>query len=130
MSLLTTIDNIPLYDTMQEALIWGSQYNLQGYHIHYFNGIKGYMSGENHQQVNEALLNGVQNILTPTQLLLGSFLVNNTEINYYANLESQAIANVISSIPTQNQASTQVASQPSTPQSPTPYNQGSGGSGY
>ena len=29
MAILTTINGIPLYDSPQEALAWGSQYNLQ-----------------------------------------------------------------------------------------------------
>tara|TARA_B100001059_G_C17550815_1_gene435157 strand:+ start:271 stop:498 length:228 start_codon:yes stop_codon:yes gene_type:complete len=46
--ILTTIDGIPLYSTPQEALDWGSQNNVQGYHTHMYNGQPGYMGGATH----------------------------------------------------------------------------------
>jgi len=49
MALLTTINNIPLYSTISEAITWGNSISLEGYHIHEYNGVTGYMSGENHQ---------------------------------------------------------------------------------
>tara|TARA_R100000234_G_scaffold75406_1_gene46687 strand:- start:144 stop:401 length:258 start_codon:yes stop_codon:yes gene_type:complete len=48
MAILTTINGIPLYDSPQEALAWGSQYNLQGFHTHIYQGVVGYMAGINH----------------------------------------------------------------------------------
>tara|TARA_R100001224_G_scaffold69474_1_gene42087 strand:- start:579 stop:971 length:393 start_codon:yes stop_codon:yes gene_type:complete len=83
MSLLTVIDSVPLYDTMREAKIWAKQYNLQGYHIHYFNGVKGYMGGSNHEEIMIALQNGIQTPLSATDQSIGTFAVTNQEINYY-----------------------------------------------
>jgi|TARA_R110001592_G_scaffold323283_3_gene602427 hypothetical protein len=48
MSILTSIDGIPLFSTPQEALDWGSQNNQQGYHTHPHNGVIGYMGGATH----------------------------------------------------------------------------------
>ena len=56
MSLLTVIDNVPLYDSIREAKTWAKQYNLTGYHVHYFNNRRGYMGGSNHDQITSALL--------------------------------------------------------------------------
>ncbi len=89
MSLLTVIDNVPLYDTMREAKIWAKQYNLQGYHIHYFNGIKGYMGGSNHEELMIALQSGIQAPLDSIDQSIGNFAVTSQEINYY---QQQSIA--------------------------------------
>tara|TARA_R110000823_G_C15916403_1_gene498268 strand:+ start:1679 stop:1966 length:288 start_codon:yes stop_codon:yes gene_type:complete len=48
MSILTTISGIPLYSTRQEALAWGAENRLSGYHIHKFQGQTGYMGGTSH----------------------------------------------------------------------------------
>jgi len=48
MSVLTNINGIPLFSTLQEALNWGSSYGLVGYHTHTYNGQTGYMGGVNH----------------------------------------------------------------------------------
>ena len=46
--MLTNIDGIPLFSTPQEALDWGSQNSVQGYHSHPYNGQVGYMGGATH----------------------------------------------------------------------------------
>tara|TARA_R110000782_G_scaffold241097_1_gene327562 strand:- start:522 stop:758 length:237 start_codon:yes stop_codon:yes gene_type:complete len=48
MSVLTNINGIPLFSTLQEALNWGSSNSLVGYHTHVYNGQTGYMGGANH----------------------------------------------------------------------------------
>ena len=50
MSILTTIDGIPLFSTPIEALDYGSSKGLVGYHTHIYNGITGYMAGDTHGQ--------------------------------------------------------------------------------
>ena len=55
MSLLTLIDNIPLYSTQQEALQWGAALNIPGFHTHVFNGQIGYMPGYSHEDINLSL---------------------------------------------------------------------------
>ena len=75
MSLLTIIDQVPLYTTIEEALIWGTQYNITGYHTHVYNGVTGYMPGQNHEQITNALAGGIINFLTPQQLAQGQFVV-------------------------------------------------------
>jgi len=50
MALLTTIENVPLYSTVQEALAWAKANGLTGYHTHNFQGKVGYMGGTTHQK--------------------------------------------------------------------------------
>ena len=62
--ILTTIDGIPLFSTPQEALTWGSQNNVQGYHTHMYNGQPGYMGGATHASAVASLT--APTITTPT----------------------------------------------------------------
>tara|TARA_R110002020_G_scaffold252540_1_gene466455 strand:+ start:6813 stop:7127 length:315 start_codon:yes stop_codon:yes gene_type:complete len=48
MSVLTTIDGIPLFSSIQEALNWANQNGLSGYHTHDYQGTMGYMGGIDH----------------------------------------------------------------------------------
>ena len=50
MSILTTIDGIPLFTTPTEALEYGNIKGLVGYHTHIYNGQTGYMGGPTHGQ--------------------------------------------------------------------------------
>ncbi len=75
MSYLTKIDSVPLYSTIEEALLWAKQYELEGYHAHRFRGRLGYMGGENHEQIIDALEEGIKVFLTPEELALGNFIV-------------------------------------------------------
>ena len=86
MSLLTTIDNIPLYDTMREALIWGKQYGIQGYHIHYYNNIRGYMSGATHEEIREKTTTQAITPLSFKDFGLGDFAITDEEKNLYRSL--------------------------------------------
>ena len=49
MSLITTIDGIPLYTTTQEALSWAVSNGLTEYHEHSYKEQIGYMGGETHE---------------------------------------------------------------------------------
>ena len=55
MSVLTVIDGIPLFTTIEQALAWGQNYNITGYHTHSYQGQIGYMSGNNHGDITTAL---------------------------------------------------------------------------
>ena len=68
MSLITSIDGVPLYTTIAEAELWGSQYNLTGHHTHVINGQVTYMGGIDHATIINAMQQGVQNTLTPQQI--------------------------------------------------------------
>jgi len=46
--ILTTIDGIPLFSTIEEAVQWGSNRGLAGYHTHGYQGQTGYMGGFDH----------------------------------------------------------------------------------
>mgnify|MGYP003153768296 CR=1 FL=1 len=48
MSVLTVIDGIPLFSTVQEALVWGKARRLNGVHQHTHNNQIGYMGGASH----------------------------------------------------------------------------------
>ena len=50
MSLLTTINGIPLYSTIEEAMRWAVTNDLRSYHTHEFQGQIGYMGGADHAQ--------------------------------------------------------------------------------
>jgi hypothetical protein len=85
MSLLGQIDSVPLYSTIEEAEIWGSQYNLTGYHTHFFEGNLGYMGGDSHVAITAAVLDGIQNFLSQQVLSQGQFIVTDQERAAYIN---------------------------------------------
>ena len=51
MSFIGNIDNIPVFTTIQDALDWGSRYNIRGYHTHVISGQIGYMAGNSHADI-------------------------------------------------------------------------------
>lgn len=135
MSLLTLIDQVPLYSTIEEALIWGTQYNITGYHTHVYNGVTGYMPGDNHEEITGALAGGIINFLTPQQLAQGQFVVTPEAAQQYLNQQNV----VLPSTPIQPPVVTpqeQVIPQPTVIDTPTPTSTtsttsgGSSGSGY
>jgi len=65
MSLMTTIDGIPLFSTVAEAQSWASSYGMSGYHTHNYQGQTGYMGGVNHGQIVRAVIS-INNNTTPT----------------------------------------------------------------
>ena len=50
LKIITYINNIPLYSKVKDAIDWGRQYGLEGYHEHTYKGMVGYMAGESHEQ--------------------------------------------------------------------------------
>ena len=50
MSLIGNIARVPLFTTIEEALAWGADNGLSGYHQHNLQGEQGYMGGVNHAQ--------------------------------------------------------------------------------
>ena len=52
--ILTSIDGIPLYSTIQEAVQWASSRGLTGYHTHVYQGQTGYMGGYNHNNATSS----------------------------------------------------------------------------
>ena len=44
MAIMTRINGVPLFDSIQEALKWGRFNRLKGgYHVHYWEGERGYL---------------------------------------------------------------------------------------
>jgi uncharacterized protein YvpB len=78
--ILTTIDGVPLYSTVEEALQWATSRNLTGYHTHEYQGQTGYMGGANHADIN-AVINSGTNINTPAVTPLRS--INRTTSSGY-----------------------------------------------
>ena len=54
MALLTIINGIPLYSTVNEALAYAEAENLQGYHTHRYKNIVGYMGGVTHEKSKQS----------------------------------------------------------------------------
>tara|TARA_R100001443_G_scaffold92810_1_gene99486 strand:+ start:1039 stop:1290 length:252 start_codon:yes stop_codon:yes gene_type:complete len=77
MSVLTTIDGLPLFSSLDEALAWGQVNGFSGHHTHNYQGVIGYMAGDNHEQA-------VANISTQ----LGSGSSMNTTSNTNNNTTS------------------------------------------
>jgi hypothetical protein len=63
MSLITTIDGIPLYSTRREALAWAAANGLSGYHTHTYQGKLGFMGGATH---SKATTPTAPTVTTPT----------------------------------------------------------------
>ena len=68
MSLITHIDKVPLFTTIAEANLWAMQYGLSGYHEHEVLGQLGYMGGNNHIEIQIAMIGGVVNAVTAQQV--------------------------------------------------------------
>ena len=51
MSLITLIDNLPLYSKIEDAIAWGESLGINGTHTHSFQGQTGYMAGSNHDDI-------------------------------------------------------------------------------
>lgn len=142
MSLLTTIDDVPLYDTMREALLWGKQYGITSYHIHYHNRIRGYMSGKTHEEIKQKVSAGITNPLTFKELKSGDFEITDAERKLYNSLRPKAaraarVAAVARPsrarrVPQQTQQQPQQPQQQPTPSYTPPLTGGgfSGGGGY
>ena len=135
MSYLGKIDNMPLYSTVAEALLYGKQYNITTYHTHYLNGQLGYMAGT-HDTLQSIIDQGIQVFLTPEELALGYFVTNTIERQAYIanNISNIPLAPVVVPQPVQPEESEPVQPiqpvQPAQPmQTPTPTYSGGGSSG-
>ena len=54
---MTTIAGVPLFSTVQEALLWADANGLTGYHTHSHQSQVGYMGGANHLQATGLPIN-------------------------------------------------------------------------
>jgi len=70
--IMTYIDGIPLYTTIEEAEAWASNYSITGYHTHEYQGQTGYMGGTSHVEIDEAINSG-QALNRPATTPLTSF---------------------------------------------------------
>ena len=141
MSYLGKIDNMPLYSTVAEVLLYGKQYNITTYHTHYLNGQLGYMAGT-HDTLQSIVDQGIQVFLTPEELALGYFATNTVERQAYM-VNAEANAYIAPAVAVQQQQPEPVAqpvepiipiqpiqpAQTPTPSSPTYSGGSSSGSG-
>ena len=58
MGVLTYINNMPLFETISEALNYGTSNNLTGYHTHIYEERNGYMAGTSHSMAVESGVEG------------------------------------------------------------------------
>ena len=72
MAVLTSIDGVPLYSTIQEALDYAQANGLTGYHTHTYQGQIGYMGGATHDQAVDDLNTLPQNQLTVSSTIRSS----------------------------------------------------------
>ena len=72
MALLTRINGIPLFSTVNEALAYAEAEELQGYHTHRYKNIVGYMGGVTHEKSRQSsgnlLVEQQQQIVAQQQL--------------------------------------------------------------
>ena len=68
MSLITHIDKVPLFTTIAEAELWAEQYGLTGYHEHEVLGQLGYMGGNNHVEIQIAMIGGIVSGVSAQQM--------------------------------------------------------------
>ena len=50
MSVLTYMEGVPLYSTINEALEWAKFKGISNYHVHKYESVAGYMGGKNHKE--------------------------------------------------------------------------------
>lgn len=65
MAVLTNIDGIPLFSTVEEALVYAQQNGLVGYHVHTHQGQIGYMGGATHGAASSSSAGFQEEIPTP-----------------------------------------------------------------
>ena len=82
-NVLTNIDGVPLFATIQQALAYGQQVGLRGYHTHDFQGTIGYMAGFDHTEASTfAATSDI------TQKTISSFVIDDTDLT--ANAETRS----------------------------------------
>ena len=74
-NILTTIDGVPLFRTIQDALQYGQNNGLVGYHEHTFQGVVGYMAGFDHTSASLATRTQTESTEI-TQISIDGFLIN------------------------------------------------------
>ena len=109
--------------------------SITGYHTHVYNGVTGYMPGENHEEITSALASGIINFLTPQQLAQGQFVVTPEAAQQYLNQQNVVLPSTPVQLPVVTPQE-QVIPQPTIIDTPTPApttsttSGGSSGSGY
>ena len=76
-NILTYISGVPLFRTIQQALAYGQQVGLNGYHTHVFQGVTGYMAGFDHTDASR-----ITQSVTVEQItsVINSFIIDDTDL--------------------------------------------------
>ena len=85
-NVLTTIDGAPLFRTIQQALAYGQQVGLRGYHTHNFQGVVGYMAGFDHTQASTTTASDVE-----IQKTIKNFVIKDTDLTINAETRNFTI---------------------------------------
>jgi len=128
MAILTKMRGIPLFTTIQEAIKWAKFKRLNGYHVHYWQGEKGYMGGFTHAQAFESKRIIQTKPLAPVQQLVPTPTKRVTRVE-----PVEPITPVITRptlIPTPIITTPIPTPTPTPTPAPTPYVGGNGGGGY
>ena len=89
MSVIGSINGIPVYSTTMEAVVFASQFGLKGYHHHTIKGVNGYMGGINHEDISRAMGAGVSHFLPKRILDKGQYITSSSILrDYRLNQES------------------------------------------
>ena len=89
------IDGVPLYETKREALLWAKQYGLTGNHVHFFNGIRGYMGGKTHVEITAALQSGPTTTLSAVESGSSNFITDDKLVKLYQDLTQLDIVDAV-----------------------------------
>tara|TARA_Y100000592_G_scaffold94035_1_gene158197 strand:- start:3099 stop:4679 length:1581 start_codon:yes stop_codon:yes gene_type:complete len=85
-NILTYISGVPLFRTIQQALAYGQQVGLRGYHTHNFQGVVGYMAGFDHTEASRITATNVE-----TQKTIKNFVIKDTDLTVNAETRNFTI---------------------------------------
>tara|TARA_Y100001963_G_C6680890_1_gene399792 strand:- start:103 stop:498 length:396 start_codon:yes stop_codon:yes gene_type:complete len=129
MAILTKIDGVPLFSTIQEALASAFLNKITGYHTHTYKNRIGYMAGTDHSQVTGRVSPAISSVSRAVQAPIPTTAPRPLEAR---NTFAQQQSNQTPIIPQQQQVLQQRQAVRITTPQPTPppqYNTGGGGGG-
>ena len=121
MAVITRINGIPLFSSIQGALRWTKFNRIKsGYHVHYWEGKKGYMGGSNHSEIAKRRPMRIDPIISAQR----------QTSNLFRRTPAQPVRPVRPAQPVQPTRVVQTTTRPTQqPIQPTPRRTTSGGSG-
>ena len=89
---LTNIDGVPLFQTIQQALAYGQQVGLRGYHTHIFQGTVGYMAGFDHTEASN-----IRTEANNEENTIDKFIIDNTQLTTLESIRPFTITGKVGS---------------------------------